>query len=105
MQMIKAIVRPERAEKVVRSLDEAGFPSMTKMDVFGRGKQKGLTVGDIHYDELPKVIFLIVAEDEKVDEVVDIVIDAAKTGNYGDGKIFVIPVSKAYTISTGKEEL
>ncbi len=105
MQMIKAIVRPERAEKVVRSLDEAGFPSMTKMDVFGRGKQKGLTVGDIHYDELPKVILLIVAEDEKVDEVVDIVIDAAKTGNYGDGKIFVIPVSKAYTISTGKEEL
>lgn len=105
MQMIKAIVRPERAEKVVRSLDEAGFPSMTKMDVFGRGKQKGLTVGDIHYDELPKVIFLIVVEDEKADDVVDIIVDAAKTGNYGDGKIFVTPVLTAYTISTGKEEL
>jgi len=105
MKMIKAIVRPEKADIVVRALDEAGFISMTKLDVFGRGKQKGLTVGGIHYDELPKVMFLLVVDDESLDAAVDTIIDAAKTGNFGDGKIFITPVIKAYTISTGKEEL
>lgn len=105
MKMIKAIVRPEKADIVVRALDEAGFISMTKLDVFGRGKQKGLTVGGIHYDELPKVMFLLVVDDDSLDAAVDTIIDAAKTGNFGDGKIFITPVIKAYTISTGKEEL
>lgn len=105
MQMIRAIVRPEKADSVVRALDEAGFVSMTKFDVFGRGKQKGLTVGGVHYDELPKVMFLVVVDDDSTDAAVDTIIDAARTGNFGDGKIFISPILKSYTISTGKESL
>ena len=53
MKMIRAFIRPEKEQEVVLALEGAGFPSLTKMPVFGRGKQKGLTVGPVHYDELP----------------------------------------------------
>ena len=52
MKMIRAIVRPEAADEVTEGLEEAGFFSLTKINVFGRGKQKGITVGNTHYDEL-----------------------------------------------------
>jgi len=105
MKMIKAIVRPERAEKVVDALAEAGFVSLTKIDVVGRGKQKGLDVGSIHYDELPKTLLLIVTEDENVDEIVEIIMENAQTGHFGDGRIFISPVEEAYTIRTGVKGL
>ena len=56
MKMIRAIVRPDAADSVADGLAEAGFFSMTKLSAFGRGKQKGITVGAIHYDELPKAV-------------------------------------------------
>ncbi len=105
MRKIKAIVRPEKTEDVVDALAEAGFVSLTKIDVVGRGKQKGLDVGSIHYDELPKTMLLIVTEDENVDELLDIIIKNAKTGNFGDGRIFISPVEEAYTIRTGTRGL
>lgn len=101
MKMIKAIVRPEAAEGVTEKLADAGFISLTKIAVFGRGKQKGLTVGTIHYDELPKTMIMIVVEDKDVDEVVKLIKYEAYTGNFGDGKIFVSPVDQAYTVRTG----
>ena len=52
--MIQAIVRPEKVHEVMKALIDAGFPAVTKMDVFGRGKQRGLKIGEITYDELPK---------------------------------------------------
>mgnify|MGYP003438793938 CR=1 FL=1 len=58
MKMIRAFIRPEREQEVVLALEGAGFPSLTKMPVFGRGKQKGLTVGPVHYDELPKTLIM-----------------------------------------------
>jgi nitrogen regulatory protein PII 1 len=105
MKMIRAIVRPEQADTVSEGLAEAGFYSMTKMPVFGRGKQKGLTVGNLHYDELPKTLIIIVVEDSAVDEVVKIIRYKAYTGNEGDGKIFTSPVEKVFTVRTGSNEL
>ena len=105
MKMIRAIVRPEKSETVAEQLAEAGIVSMTKMHVFGRGKTKGLQVGDIRYDEFPKVMLLTVVPDEDVEKAVDIIIEAGKTGNIGDGKVFVSAVEAAYTVRTGEAEL
>ena len=60
MKMVRAIVRPEMVEYVVDSLDEAGFAALTKMDVIGRGKQRGIQLENIYYDEIPKTMLLIV---------------------------------------------
>lgn len=99
--MIKAIIRPEAADDVIDGLEGAGFFSLTKIDVFGRGKQKGITVGIIHYDELPKTVIMLVVEDKSVEEVAKLIKYKAYTGNCGDGKIFITPVDDAYTIRTG----
>ena len=100
MKMIKGIVKPEKVETVVDALAEAGFVALTKIDVVGRGKQKGLEVGGVRYDELPKLLIMIVTDDENVDKIVDIIIENGRTGHFGDGKIFVTPVEEAYTIRT-----
>ncbi|WP_368490942.1 P-II family nitrogen regulator [Clostridium sp. BJN0013] len=108
MLMIKAIIRPEKVESVLSALSSAGFPAVTKYDVVGRGKQQGLQVGSIHYDEIPKEMLMIVVNDTDKDEVIDIIIHTAKTGEegaFGDGKIFTAPVDEVYTISTGSKEL
>ncbi len=105
MKMIRAFIRPEKEQEVVLALEGAGFPSLTKMPVFGRGKQKGLQVGPVHYDELPKTLIMIVVDDEDVERVIEIINEKARTGFIGDGKIFVSPVEKSYTIRTGREGL
>ncbi len=74
---------------------------MTKMNVFGRGKQKGIRVGTVCYDELPKVMLMLVVEDGDVPKVVNVIQNSARTGNIGDGKIFVTDVSEVYTVRTG----
>jgi len=105
MKMLRAFIRPEKEQEVVLALEGAGFPSLTKMPVFGRGKQKGLQVGPVHYDELPKILIMTVVNTEDADKVVKIIQDKARTGFIGDGKIFVSPVEAAYTIRTGEEGL
>lgn len=105
MKMIRAFIRPEKEQEVVLALEGAGFPSLTKMPVFGRGKQKGLQVGPVHYDELPKTLIMMVVDTEDVDKVVKIIQDKARTGFIGDGKIFVSPVETAYTVRTGEAGL
>ena len=104
MLLVRAIVRPEKSGAVMSELAAAGFPAITKLDVYGRGKQKGITVGSIHYDEIPKEMLVIVCNDEDKDDIVKIIIRMARTGekgNFGDGRIFVSPVESAYTISSG----
>lgn len=106
--MIRAIVRPDKVGKVMKALFEAGYVAVTRIPVAGRGKQRGLKVGDITYDELPKELLVIVVEDNDKDFAVSTIIEAAKTGTdgaFGDGKIFVSPVEEAYTISRGSKEL
>ena len=108
MKMIKSFVRPEKAEDVLDALMDKGFSAVTKASVLGRGKQKGLKVGDTYYDEIPKEMIMIVVEDSNVDKVVKIIADTArsgKEGRYGDGKIFLTEVENAITISSGEEEL
>lgn len=107
MKMIKAIVRPERANDVLNVLCDAGFASATRINILGRGKQRGLKVRDVSYDEIPKEMIIMVVDDNNVEEVKKLIIQTARTdkdGAYGDGKIFIIPVEKAVTISSGKEE-
>ena len=103
MKLIRAIIRPEREERVVKTLEEAGIVSLTKMDVLGRGQQRGVQVGATSYDELPKVQLMIVVEDAQVDAAIAAISAGAKTGQPGDGKIFIGPVDAAYTIRTGQK--
>jgi nitrogen regulatory protein PII 1 len=107
MLLIRAIVRPEKSTVVLKALFEAGFPAVTKMPVFGRGKQRGLKVGNVTYDELPKELLLIAIKDVDKDYVINTIIDAARTsekGAFGDGKIFVTSIVETYTISNGLKE-
>jgi nitrogen regulatory protein PII 1 len=105
MKLVKAVIRPEKEEEVVEALEKEGFVALTKMDVFGRGKQRGIQVGTARYDELAKVLLLLAVEDEDAQRVVETVMESARTGNYGDGKIFVIDLLEAYTIRTGERGL
>ncbi len=105
MKMIRAFIRPEKEQEVVLALEGAGFPSLTKMPVFGRGKQKGLQVGPVHYDELPKTLIMMVIDDKDTNKVIGLINDKARTGFVGDGKIFVSPVESAYTVRTGEAVL
>ncbi len=105
MKMIRAFIRPEKEQEVVLALEGAGFPSLTKMPVFGRGKRKGLQVGPVHYDELPKMLVMMVVNDDDVEKVMAVIQKKAKTGFVGDGKIFVSPVENAFTVRTGEAGL
>lgn len=105
MKMIRAIVRPEKVEDVVDALDEAGFVAMTKMEVIGRGKQKGIQLENLYYDEIPKTMLMLVAEDDKINDIMGIIADSSFTGNFGDGKIFVSAVDEAYTVRTRSNTL
>ena len=102
MQLIRAIIRPEKVDEVVDSLDSKGFFAFTRIDVFGRGKQKGIRIGPTVYDELAKVMLMIAVNNEDSDEIVRIIEESARTGSFGDGKIFIGPIDEAYTIRTGE---
>jgi len=107
MLMIRAIVRPEKVDAVLENLMSEGFPAVTKMNVSGRGKQRGIKIGDITYDELPKELLMMVIPDADKDLVIGLIMAAARTGDrgaYGDGKIFVSPVEESYTVSSGIKE-
>ncbi|HEX7713125.1 MAG TPA: P-II family nitrogen regulator [Bacillota bacterium] len=107
MLMVKAIVRPEKCDGVMAALMAAGYPAVTKVSVYGRGKQRGIKIGEVHYDELPKELLLMVVSDNDKEFVIKTIMESARTGDagaYGDGKIFVIPVEEVYTISSGVKE-
>jgi nitrogen regulatory protein PII 1 len=106
--MIRAVVRPEKSGAVLAELLDAGYVGVTKEEVYGRGRQKGIVVGEVHYDELAKELLIIIAEEKDKADIVRIIMKNAKTGengNFGDGRIFVTPVLEAYTISSGKPGL
>lgn len=108
MYMLRAIVRPEKTDEILAGLLEAGYPAVTRVPVVGRGKQRGLKVGEVVYDELPKELLLTVIEEKDKDFVKKLIMDKARTGKkgaFGDGKIFISPVESAWTISSGLEEL
>ena len=105
--MVRAIVRPEKADAVLAALMDAGFPAVTKFNVAGRGKQRGIKIGEIQYDEIPKVMLICVVSDCDKEFVIKTIMESARSGAkgaFGDGKIFVSPVEEMYTISSGVKE-
>ncbi len=101
---MRSIVRPEKSQDVIDALLDAGYPAVTKVSVAGRGQQRGLKVGEVTYDELPKEMLMTVVPESEKDLVLRTVMENARTGERGacgDGKIFVSPVEQIYTISSG----
>lgn len=109
MKLVKAIIKPERFEFVKKALEDKGFVSMTITDVRGRGEQKGITLeyrgGLMTVDMLPKIQIEIVVKEKDVDTLIATLTESARTGKFGDGKIFIIPVDKAIRIRTGEMEV
>jgi nitrogen regulatory protein PII 1 len=84
-----------------------GYPSVTRMNVSGRGKQRGIKIGDVTYDEVQKELLMMVVKATDKDFVIKTIIEEARTGHkgaFGDGKIFVSPVDETYTVSSGVKE-
>jgi nitrogen regulatory protein P-II 1 len=108
MKMIQAIIRPTKIEDVKKALDDAGYTSLTSIEVKGRGRQKGITQmwrgEEYKVDMLPKIKVEVVVPSEKADEVAELIRKSAYTGSIGDGKIFVLPVEKTIRIRTGETD-
>ncbi len=107
MIMIRSIVRPEKADAVLAALMEAGYPAVTRYQVAGRGKQRGIKIGEVTYDQIPKVMLMSVVDDEDREFVIDTIMKTARSGAdgaFGDGKIFISEVEEVYTISSGLRE-
>jgi len=105
---IEAIVRPERLEVVKEALASAGFVGLNIVSVTGRGIQKGIVHAgrggeEYRVDMLPKSKIELVIKDADTQRAVDVIVNAARTGAIGDGKIFVSPVSQAIRVRTGEQ--
>jgi nitrogen regulatory protein P-II 1 len=105
MKKVEAIIREERLEAVKKALEEKSYFGMTVSEVSGRGKQKGIPlqwrVGEYRVDLLPKLKIELVLLDEDVPDVIDAIVSKARTGELGDGKIFVLPVEEVVRVRTG----
>ena len=104
MTCIKAIIRPDQEADVVHRLEAVGIFAMTKWDVLGRGRQRGIQVGGSVYSELPKLCLLLVVEETLVSPAIDAIMQGARTGRPGDGRIFVSDVKATHTIRTGQAD-
>ena len=106
MKLIKAIVRPNKVDEVREALEKLGISGMTVTEVRGHGKQKGHTAiyrgKEYSVSLLPKMEIELVVADETADEAVKAIIQAARTGEIGDGRVFVMPVGQSYRIRTGE---
>lgn len=104
MKLIKAIVKPFKLDEVKEALTEIGVTGMTATEVKGFGRQKGHTEiyrgSEYTVDFLPKTMIETVVDDEIVEKAVSAIVNAAKTGKIGDGKVFVLPVDSAVRIRT-----
>lgn len=107
MKKIEAIIRPERLGMVRKSLEELGYPGMTIFEVKGHGKETGLTQQwrgqEYRVELLPRVKVEIVVLDEDVAKTLNAIVRNARTGEMGDGKIFILPVEGAVRVRTGDE--
>ena len=107
MKKLEAIIKPFKLEEVKESLDAIGIRGITVSEVKGFGRQKGHTElyrgAEYVVDFLPKIKIEIVLPDESVDNAVEAIIGAAKTGRIGDGKIFILPMEQAVRIRTGEK--
>lgn len=107
MKLIEAIIRQEKLDAVKTALEASGYFGMTVSEVSGRGRQGGLTlqwrVGEYKVDLLPKIKVEVVVLDEDVARILNAITRAGRTGEMGDGKLFVLPVENAVRVRTGEE--
>ena len=108
MKKIEAVIKPFKLDDVKEALTGIGVVGMTVSEVRGFGRQKGHAElyrgGEYTVDFLPKIKVEVVVSDHLADKVADVVAGAAKTGNIGDGKIFILPVESAIRICTGERD-
>ncbi len=106
MKLVKAIIKPFRLDEVKEALNRIGVQGMTASEVKGFGRQKGHTElyrgAEYVVDFIPKIELEIVVEDEATDRVVEAIVESARTGHIGDGKIFVLPMEQVVRIRTGE---
>lgn len=106
MKKVEAVMRVDKLHPVKAALEDLGYPGMTVTEVRGHGTQKGITEvwrgRTFKVDLLPKIKMEIVVADEDVDKLVQTVVNVARTGNIGDGKIFVSSIEDAIRIRTGE---
>ena len=109
MKLIKTIVRPTKVDEVREALEKINIPGMTVTEVRGHGRQKGHTAiyrgKEYNVSLLPKMQVEVVVTNNIADEAIRAIVDAARTGEIGDGRVFVLPVERAYRIRTGEEEI
>ncbi len=108
MQLIKSIVRPDKVDAVKDALERAGASGMTVTEVRGHGQQKGRTAvyrgREYQITLLPKMQVECVVADHLVEPAIEAIIHAARTGEIGDGRVFVTPLIDSYKIRTGERE-
>jgi nitrogen regulatory protein PII len=106
MKLIKAIVRPNKVDEVKDALERLSISGMTVSEVRGHGKQKGHTAvyrgKEYNVSLLPKMEIELVVEDGIVEDAIKAIVQAARTGEIGDGRVFVLPVEQTYRIRTGE---
>ena len=109
MKLLKAIVRPNKVDEVKGALEKLQISGMTVTEVRGHGKQKGHTAiyrgQEYNVSLLPKMEIEVVIPDSIVPDAIKAITEAARTGEIGDGRIFVIPVGESYKIRTGEKEV
>lgn len=108
MKLIKCIIRPNKVDDVRTALEKASIAGMTVTEVRGHGRQKGHKAiyrgREYEVNLLPKTMIEIVIPDPQVDAVLRIVMETARTGDIGDGRIFVLPVEEGHNIRTGERD-
>jgi nitrogen regulatory protein PII len=109
MKLIKCIVRPNKVDEVKDALTKLSVSGMTVTEVRGHGKQKGHTAiyrgKEYSVSLLPKMQIEVVVSDRLVNDCIKAVIEAARTGEIGDGRVFVLPVEQSYKIRTGERDI
>lgn len=109
MQLIKAIVRPNKVDDVKAALERMGVSGMTVTEVRGHGQQKGHTAiyrgKEYNVSLLPKMQIETVVSESVLEETIEAIVAAARTGEIGDGRVFVTPVESSYKIRTGEREM
>lgn len=108
MKRIAAVVRPEKLEPLKEALFLAKISGMTIYQVHGCGNQHGwkeyFRGSEVFLNMIPKVKFEIIVEDSRVDEIVDVIVDVARTGEVGDGKIFISSIDSVVRVRTGEKD-
>ena len=109
MKLIKAIVRPNMVDNIKEALGKLNIAGMTVTEVRGHGRQNGHTAvyrgREYEVSLLPKMEIEVVVPDGSVDEAIKAIIGAARTGEIGDGRVFVMPVEQGYNIRTGEKDV